>query len=420
MSILIKNATIIFPGNEFHNSKKDILIKNGVIEKIANRISDSKAKVIESKKLQVSPGWLDIGANGGEPGYEHRETLETLSDCAASGGYTGLAIFPNSNPVVDNKAAVQYILNNTADQVVDFYPIGAISKKGHGEEITEMMDMSAHGAVAFSDGLNAIHSNGLMMRALDYVKSIDSLIIHHPEDKSLSNGNQIHEGLVSTELGLKGNPGISETLTLERDIQLARYTNSKLLVHNISTKEAVPKLKGLDKEKIYASVSYLNLCKTDEALYEFDTNMKTVPPLRSEEDRTALQKGINKAAIQVISSNHYPLEEEAKKKEFVYAEPGTTGLQTCYSGLTTYSPELSVDRLVRCLAINPRKILGLQPATLAKGAKAELTLFDASESWTLDATTNTSKSKNSPFWNLPLTGKVIGVVNGKKSYFNNY
>lgn len=420
MSILIKNATIIYPGHELHNSKKDILIKNGVIEKIANRISSKASKVIESKKLHVSPGWLDIGATSGEPGFEHRESLESLSKTAASGGYTALAIFPNTNPVIDNRSSVQYILNATAEHLVDHYPIAAISKNCQGTEITEMIDMKQHGAIAFSDGLHSLSSSGLMMRALDYVKSVDSLIIHHPQDTTLANDNQIHEGQVSTELGLKGNPNISELITLERDIQLCRYTSSKLLSYNVSTKESVAKLKGLNKEGISASVSYLNLCKTDTALYEFDTNMKTIPPLRSEEDKKALVAGVKAATIQVISSNHHPLEEEAKKKEYTYAEAGATGLQTCYSGLNSYAQDVSADKIVRCLAINPRKVLGLSPVGFAAGEKAEMTLFDPQAEWTLETKTNTSKSKNSPFWNQTLKGKVIGVVNGKKSHFNNY
>lgn len=420
MSILVKNATIVYPGHELHNTKKDLLIKNGVIEKIANRITAAKVKVIESKNLHLSPGWMDIGAASGEPGFEHRETLVTLSECAASGGYTKLAIFPNTHPVIDNKAAVKYIINNTEDELVDFHPIGAISKSGDGKEITEMIDMKANGAIAFSDGLSSINSSGLMLRALDYAKGIDAVIIHHPEDKSLSNGNQIHEGLVSIELGLKGNPNISELLTLERDIQLTRYTNSKLLAYNISTKEAIPKLKGLSKENIYSSVSYLNLCKTDEALYTFDTNLKTIPPVRSKKDQEALIAAINKATIQIITSNHQPLEEEVKKKEYVNAEAGTTGLQTCYSAITTFAKDISPDKLVSCMAVNPRKILGLEAVELKKGAKAELTLFDPESEWTLSDNTNTSKSKNSPFWNQTLQGKVIGMINGKKSFFNRY
>ena len=420
MSILIKNATIIFPGHDLHNSQRDILIKNGQIEKIATRITSTSAKVIEAKKLHVTPGWMDVGATSGEPGYEHRESLESLSRTAASGGYTALAIFPNTNPVIDNRSSVQYILNATADHVVDHYPIGAISKNCKGHEITEMIDMHRHGAIAFSDGLQSLPSSGIMMRALDYVKSVDSLIIHHPEDATLTNGNQVHEGIVSTQLGMKGNPNISELLVLDRDIQLTKYTDSKLLVYNVSTRESVDRLKGLAKEGIHASVSYLNLCKTDEAIAGFDSNMKTIPPLRASDDKQALVSGVNRSVIQLITSNHYPLEEEAKKKEYSYAAPGATGLQTCFSGLVTHAPDLSLDRIVRCLAINSRKLLGLPQVQLVAGAKAELTLVDPNGEWTLSAETNTSRSKNSPFWNETLKGRVIGVVNGKREYFNDY
>ncbi len=420
MSLLIKNATIIYPGHDLHQTKKDILIKNGQIEKIANRITAEKAKKIESKNLHVSPGWMDIGATSGEPGYEHKESLETLSKTAASGGYTAIATFPNTYPVIDNRSAVQYILNSTATHLTDHYPIAALSKGCEGQEITEMIDLSKSGAIAFSDGLKPVSSSGLMMRALNYVKSINGLIIHHPQDNSLSNGTQIHEGMVSTQLGIKGSPNISELLILERDIQLNRYTESKLLVHNVSTLESIEKLKGIKKENIYASVSYLNLCKTDEALYNFDSNLKTIPPLRSAEDKETLTSGVNKSQIDIITSNHVPLEQEAKKKEFVYAEPGAIGLQTCFSGLVSYAKGLSIDRIIKCIAINPRKVLGLAPVELATGVKAELTLFDPDKEWTLSDKTNTSKSKNSPFWDESLQGCVIGVVNGKLSHLNKY
>ncbi len=420
MSILIKNATIVYPGHNLHKSKRDILIKNGIIEKIAARISSKNSKIIESPQLHLSPGWMDIGAFCGEPGYEHRESLETLTKTAASGGYTALATFPNTNPITESKSGIQYILNITNSHLVNYYPIGALSKGCNGEEITEMIDMHSNGAIAFSDGLKSIDSSGLMIRALDYVKSVGSLVIHHPQDNTLAYGNLVHEGEVSTRLGMKGNPSLSEILILDRDIELNKYTHSQLLVHNISTKESVSRLKGLSKSGIYSSVGYLNLCKTAKDVSTFDSNKKTVPPLRAEEDRQALISGINKSIIQVISSNHIPLEEESKKLEYSYAKPGATGLQTCYSGLMTDAPELNIERLVKCLAINPRTILSIKHPELKAGAEAELCLFDPSLSWTLSDKTNTSKSKNSPYWNQELKGMVLGVVNGKKQHWNNY
>jgi len=420
MSILIKNATIIYPGHELNNTKRDLLVKNGIIEKIAKNITAAKAKIISSKNLHISPGWMDVGALGGEPGYEHRETLETLTATAASGGYTALALFPNTNPVIDNRSSVQYILNQTRDHIVDHYPIGALSKDCKGEEITEMMDMHNSGAIAFSDGLQTVSSSGLLMRALDYVKSVDGLIIHHPSDPGLTNGNLVNEGVVSISLGMKGNPNISEVLSLDRDIQLNNYTGSKILLHNISTQESVQRIAAQKNKKLFASVSYLNLCQTEEQLSSYDSNYKLTPPLRTTEDQTSLINGVNKKVIQLITSNHVPLEEEAKKKEYIYADSGATGLQTCYAAMNTYASQIPITKYVTCVAINSRKILSLPATEIAKGAKAELTLFDPTHEWTLDAKTNTSKSKNSPFWNKSLTGSVIGIVNGKKSFFNKY
>jgi dihydroorotase len=420
MSILIKKAKIIQAKSELNNSIKDILIKNGIITKIANNIQHEKAQIIQSDNLHVSIGWMDIGTESGEPGFEHRETFESLSNAAVSGGYTALAIFPNTFPVVDNKSSIQYIINSTESHTVSYYPIAAISKNCEGKEITEMIDMERSGACAFSDGPHTIVSSGLFLRALEYSKVVDGLIIHHPTDPGISNGNDVHEGTVSTSLGLKACPSLSETMTLERDIQLAEYADARLLVHNLSSGESVEKLKALKSKKLYASVPYLNLCKTEEAIQEFDVNSKVSPPLRSLKDKEELTKGVNQGLIDIICSNHLPLEEELKKKEFVYANSGAIGLQTCFSALNSFSSGISIGKMVNCLAHNPRKMLKLEVPLIAEGHQADLCIFDPELEWELNERTNCSKSKNSPFWNQSLKGKVLGVVKGKKSYFNNY
>ncbi|NNE13797.1 MAG: dihydroorotase, partial [Saprospiraceae bacterium] len=346
MTILIKNAKIIFPKSSLHNKQKDVLIKNGLIEKIGRNIKDDKAKVIKSKNLHCSIGWLDVGTICGEPGYEHRETFESLSKAASSGGYTGLCIFPNTHPPIDNKSSIQYILNSTKHLLTDYYPIGAVSKACKGKEITEMIDLSKNGAIAFSDGHNTIDSNGLFLRALEYLKSINGLLIHQPNDPNLSNDNNIHEGIVSTSLGLKASPSLSEFLTMERDVQLAKYADSKLLVHQISTKESIEKLKATKIKNIFSSVAYHNLCKTEKEIELFDVNSKVSPPLRSEEDKEALINAVSKGVIDIITSNHVPLEEELKKKEFVYADGGAIGLQTCFGALMTFAPKISLSKIV--------------------------------------------------------------------------
>lgn len=419
MSLILRNAKIIQPKTALNNVRKDILIKNGLIKKIADKIKDKKAKSIESKNLHVSIGWMDIGSFSGEPGYEHREDLNSLTRSAAAGGYTALAPFPNSLPVCDNKSAIQFILNTTAEHAVDYYPVAAISKGCKGKEITEMIDMFRNGAVAFSDGYNTITTSGLMLRALEYAKSIDAPIIHHPVDEKIANGNDIHEGLVSTALGLKASPALAELITLERDIKLCQYSGSKLLVHNISSLESIQSLERNRTENMSCSVSFMNLCATDEAINNFDVNFKLRPPLRAEADRKSLVEAVSKGTIEIITSNHFPLEEEAKKKEFVFAEAGATGLQTCFSSLMSYAPELPLSTLIKCLAYNPRKLLNIDIPVIGEGEKANLCLFDPSMNFVLDAKTNLSKSKNAAFWEKELKGKVLGIINGNKTLLNN-
>jgi len=420
MTTLLKNALIIAAHSQHHNTRRDILIQNGKITKIASRISSDNAKVISSDDLHVSIGWMDVGTVGGEPGYEHRETLTTLTAAAASGGYTAIALFPNTLPVVDNKSSVQYIINSTKDHLVDYHPIGAISKAGAGEEITEMIDMKKAGAVAFSDGLKTVSRSGLMLMALQYAKTTDALIIHTPQDNSLSNGNTIHEGEVSTSLGLKGSPVMSESLTLDRDIQLLQYSDSKLLLHNLSSKSSVERVTENKDKKLFSSVSYLNLCLTEDAISNFDSNAKVNPPLRSEDDRQALTKAVSGGKIEIITSNHTPVEGDLKKMEFTYATPGAIGLQTCFSGIITHATKISVLKIVQCLTTNPRKILDIEIPNIEVDEVADLCIFDPSISWIFDDSTNLSKSKNSPFWNQKLKGKVIGVIKSKSSHFNNY
>lgn len=420
MTILIKNAHIISPDSPYHNSKKDILIENGIISKIGSRIKSEKGKVITSDNLHVSIGWMDIGALCGEPGYEHRETLDSMSNVAAAGGYTAVAPFPNTLPIIDNKSSLLYILNKTQDHIVDYFPIGAISKQCKGEEITEMIDLHHCGAVAYSDGQKSIQSSGLLLMALQYTKSTESLIIHIPNDNTISNGNSVHEGEVSTSLGLKASPTLSELMNLERDLRLLEYSEGRLLSHNISSEASVIKISETKNKQHSSSVCYLNLCLTDESIAQFDVNAKVAPPLRSEADRQALIKGVNSGSIHIVTSNHRPIEEELKKKEFTYADPGAIGLQTVFSGIVSHAPKINLNKLISSLAINTRNILGIAIPEIEVNQVANLTIFDPSETWTLDDKTNLSLSKNSPFWNKTLTGKVIGIVNGKQSHFNKY
>ena len=416
MNLLIKNATIVCRDKSLNGKKFDLLIKNGVIDKIAKKISDQNAKIIESKKLHVSIGWMDIGTQVGEPGFEHRETLSSVAQSAAKGGFTALAPFPNTNPCIDNKSSVQYILNNSQHLAIDFFPIAAISQGCKGLDITEMMDLSHAGAIAFSDGKKAVQDGGLLLRALQYAKASKKKIIQRPVDLTLEYEGMIHEGKTSLSLGLNGMPSLSEYTSVTRDLKIAEYAENDIILHTISTKESVDLLKTERKnnQSVSATVSYKNLIQTDEDLLDFDSNLKLQPPLRSQKDQKALIKGIKDGSIQAICCNHVPLEQEQKKLEFPYAGFGAIGLETCYSAINTrLAGTISKNILVERLAYGPREILDLSIPEIKEGLKANLTLFDPSQEWTYDRREIASKSKNTPYIGSMFTGKVLGIINGK-------
>jgi len=414
---LIKNATVIDPNSSFNGKSVDILINKGKIKEIGKTISNPKAKIIEGDQLQASPGWLDIGAQVGEPGFEHREDLRSVSAAAANGGYTALACFPNTNPAIHSKSEVRFLKNHS--ELVDFYPIGAVSHSCEGQDLAEIYDMANYGAVAFSDGAKSIASAGLMKRGLHYLKGINGLLINHPHDVSLGKDGQLHEGEISTKLGMKGIPALSEVLMLKRDLDLLEYTDSRLHVHNVSTKESVKLIKAAKAKglRVTASVSIMNLIFDHTDLETFNSNFKVLPPLREKSTTKALWKGVENGTIDLINSNHVPLEIEAKKLEFAYADFGAIGLEMVYPLLNThFEDKFSAEQLVQCLAITPRKILGLPTPSISEESIANLTIFDSKKEWTLDTKNIRSKSKNTPLLGQTFKGKVIGVINGA---FNN-
>lgn len=410
--LLIKNATIIDSNSSLNGKKRDLLIQNGRIEKIGTKLSNKTAKVIAHKDLHVSIGWFDIGVHSGEPGLEHREDIQSLTNAAAVGGYTGLACFPNTNPTIQTKSDILFFKNQSS--IVDIYPIGAVSHNCDGKDIAEMYDMAKAGSIAFSDGLHSIQSSGLMKRSLEYVKGIDGVIINHPHDKELSAGGQIHEGTVSTELGMKGLLSLSEELMLKRDIDLLAYTDSRLHVHNISTVGSIDLVKTAKKKglKVTASVAAANLLFDDRAIASFDTNLKVLPPIRTTKDRTALIKAVKDGVIDCITTNHTPLEEEVKKMEFLYADFGMIGLESTFAVINTQlGSQIPLSQLIDLLSYQSRKVVNIPIPSLETGSEANLTLFSPSTEWTFERSSIQSKSKNTPFIGTEMKGKVLGIVN---------
>ena len=415
MDVLYKQIRIISPSKKIPKKKVDLLISKGVIKKIADKIKAPKgARVLEYPNAYASIGWVDVGAQCGEPGYEHRETLDSIRAAAANGGFTSVIVSPDVQPVVDNKAQVAFIQSNNNNEAVSIYPMGSISVHGKGENIAELIDMHKAGAVAFSDGNHSIQSGGLIQRALNYAKTFDGLVYNQPNDESVSGEGQIHEGKVSTMLGLPGLPNLAEELMLKRDLDICAYTESRLHCANISTAGSVDLIKSAKKSglSVSASVPIMNLCFDDEALEQYDVNYKVFPPLRESKDKRALIKGFISGTIDLVSSNHQPLEEEAKKVEFPYADFGATGIETLFPLLLNLvSNKFTLADIVEKLAIAPRRIFRMEIPEIKKGSEANLCIFSPTEEWTYDKSNIKSKSKNSPFIGQKLKGKVFSVYN---------
>ena len=413
MKILIKQARITDPNSPHNGQTTDIFIDNGIITRIGNGLTEKADHEISLNGLHVSPGWVDLFANFADPGYEYKETLETGAQAAAAGGFTDVFIIPNTKPVIQDKSAVEYIKQKSRDLPVTIHPLGAVTKNAEGKDLAEMYDMRNSGAIAFSDGLNSIQSSGLLVKALQYVKAFNGIIMQLPDDKSINPQGLVNEGIVSTRMGLPGKPAMAEELVVARDIKLAAYASSKLHLTGVSTRQSIAYIKegkesGVD---ISCSVTPYHLYFCDEDLHGYQTNLKVNPPLRTREEMEALRKALINGAIDCIATHHLPHEFDSKVMEFEYAKYGMTGLETAFAVIRTAVPELPISKMIELLALNPRKIFGLPAATIQEGSPATLSLFNPDLEWTYQISAGHSKSGNSPFDSKQLTGKVLGIVN---------
>ncbi len=414
MKLLLRNATVIDPASPHHRKQVDLFIEDSTIQAIAPKVDLKADRAHDLGGAMVSPGWIDIWAQVGDPGFEHREDLRSAAAAAMAGGFTGIGCLPNTQPVVDSKAGVHYLIQASGDSLVDFFPVAAISMDCRGKDITEMIDMHAAGAVAFSDGDKPIQDGGLMMRALLYTTAFKGVILNAALDRAVAMDGQMHEGQTSTSLGLRGIPGLSEALMVQRDLSLLRYTGGRLHIANLSTADGVnavrqAKAEGLD---VSCSVAALSLLYADTELSSFDSKLKVLPPLREESDRLALIQGLADGTIDIISGNHVPVEEERKKLEFPFAAFGATGLQEAFSIARTATREqVDLDTLCACLTRGPRRLFGLADLRIAEGSPANLTIFDPDRNWTPATENLLSRSKNSPVIGKELLGKPLGVIN---------
>lgn len=417
---LLKKVRLYDSHSPFHQKEVNILVENGIIKAIGPGVQAPQAQIFEEEGACVSMGWIDIGGFTGEPGFEDCENLATFARAAASGGFTEAVCLPNTFPALDTSSTIAFIQSKSQHLPVTIYPSGALSKACEGKELAEMMELDEAGALYFTDGLNPTQDTGLLMRALFYAKSFDGIVANMPHDRSVAGKGMIHEGDISVTLGLKGIPDLAEALMVQRDISLVSYTQSRLLIHGISTSNSVEQIRNAKKKgiQVYASTPVLNLCFTDEVVAHFDENFKVLPPLRSLTDQKALWEGLNDGTIDFISSGHLPNTEEAKACEFPYAAFGTSTLENTFSAIMTYNPGgLALPRLIDKMTLIPRQILGLKTPIIAEGQPANLTVFHPSKSYLYERKHAQSLSFSSPFFDKKLNGMIFGTINGKKEWF---
>lgn len=414
MTVLLQKVTIIAAASPHHKLVKDILIVNGKITQIDNNIETDTDTVVSGNNLHVSVGWCDMFANFCEPGYEHKETLHTGAMAAAAGGFTDVMLIPNTLPIVDSKAQVEFLIQRAITLPINIHPIGAITKLAEGKALAEMYDMYASGAVAFSDGNRAIQHADILVKALQYAIPKKAVIIQIPVDNVLSMGGLINEGIESTKLGLPGLPAVAEEIMIARDIALLSYTHAALHITGVSTQQGLALIdaarqKGL---QISCSVTPYHLLFCDEDLGSYDTNLKLNPPLRTRTDMLALQAALLQGKINCIASHHSPQSVDDKICEFEYAKNGMLTLQSLFGSIATIMHDL--DKLINILTENNRAIFGLTIPTIEVGSEACLTLFEPDKIWVFAENDILSKSKNSAFVGKQLKGKVVGIFNKNK------
>lgn len=416
MNLLVKNVTIADPQSDFNNQQCDVRVVDGKIINIGKLTTEKAETVFDGEGAFLTPGFFDLNCAAGDPGLETKEDIQTLTATAKAGGFTGLALMPQTSPVIQSKSQVDYIINKAKGNLVDVFPIGAISQNREAKELAELFDMQQAGAVAFSDGDKTLQDDGFMSRALQYAKGFDALLMVYPENKSIAGKAQINESKNSVLLGMKGLPALAEEMHIARDIFLATYNETKIHISNISTAGSVALIRKAKKDGVQIScdVTAHHLVFTEELLGDFDSNYKVKPPLRSKADVKALIAGLKDGTIDAIISQHRPEEIEFKNVEFEIAHYGIIALQTVLPLLLKAG--LDANLIAEKLAINPRKLLNLAIPTITEGAEANFTVYKPNEKWLFNASSNLSRSANSPLMGTTLTGKVVLTYNNEQ-YF---
>ncbi|MFH5830847.1 dihydroorotase [Halalkalibaculum sp. DA384] len=423
--ILFQN---VVPVSRRHRDREslDLRIRDGKIVEIGKKLNSSESEEVRNfDGACISPGWIDMHVHFREPGFEHKETIETGSAAAAFGGFTEVACMPNTNPPIHTRDVVEFIKKKSENLPVEVHPIGCVSKEREGDSIAEMADMQAGGAVAFSDDGDPVSNAQLMRVALEYSSMLGMPIINHEEDLKLSRPGHMHEGKVSTRLGLDGTPGIAEEVMIARDLLLAEFTGGHIHIAHISTAKGVELVRWAkaDGVNVTAEVCPHHFDLTDEEIEkrDFDTNCKMHPPLRTAKDVEAMIEGLADGTIDAICTDHAPHAIEEKEVEFIYAPNGIIGLETAWGVCVRrlLKPgKLELDQLLRKLVVNPRKILNLDIPKIEEGATANLTIFNTDQEWKFEERHVKSKSGNSPYLGSKMTGRAEAIYNKGRFVLN--
>ena len=408
MKLLLKAATVIDSKSPFHQKTVDILIEDGTITQIAKDINVDADTVIERKHLHVSQGWFDPSVSFGEPGFEERETIANGLHVAAQSGFTDVILNPNTFPVLDTNADIAFVLSKANGSVCKLHPMGALTQGSQSKDLAELFDMSEAGAIAFGDYQKPLGNPNLLKIALQYAQNFGGLVLSFPLETQIAGKGVMHEHHTSTRIGLKGMPSLSESLQVARDLEILAYTGGRLHIPTISTAKSVAlireaKAKGL---QVSCSVAVHNLVFSDAVMDEFDTNFKVLPPLRIEEDIAALKAGLKDGTVDMVTTDHNPLDIEHKKVEFDHASYGTIGLESAFGALNSlFSTEETVDYLTR-----GKEVFGIPQFIIKEGHPAQLSLFDPENEYVFDNEHIHSASKNSVFLGKTLRGAALGIV----------
>ena len=415
MNIILKSAKVINVESKHNGSKQDILISEGKIKKIASSITDKNAKIISIKNLHVSTGWFDSSVSFGEPGYEERETLLNGADVAAKSGFTDLLLNPCTKPVLDNQTDISFIKSKSSNSSCNIHPLGALTLSSESKDLAELFDMKNSGAVGFYDFKKPILSSNLLKTALLYSQSFNSVIMSFPQDNSVAKGGLINEGVISVNYGIKGIPNFAEEIQIARDLHVLEYTGGKLHIPTISTKKSLELIKKAKSRglNVTCSVAVHNLIFNDKKLKDFDTRFKVLPPLREENDRIALVNGVKTGLIDMVTSDHIPIDLENKKTDIENAKYGTIGLESFFGSLLSL---FDLNQTIEILS-KGREIFNIEKPKLEVGSKASLSLFTIND-YEFSKADILSKSRNSAFLGMKMKGKPIGIINGNKITIN--